>query len=79
MVLDTALLNTQHCKVRIKGKWSNPGNGVALCSSYLKGNFRVTLDYGRQLYFLLSIIINHDMITQNSDGFYSLPMKNNLN
>ena len=27
MVLDTALLNTQHCKVRIK--WSNPGKGVA--------------------------------------------------
>ena len=25
MVLDTALLNTQHYKVGIKGKWSNPG------------------------------------------------------
>ena len=35
MVLDTALLSTQHYKV----KWSNPGNGVApsptpRCSSY---------------------------------------------
>ena len=29
MVLDAALLNTQHYKVRIKGKWSNPGNGEA--------------------------------------------------
>ena len=42
-------------------KWSNPGKGVApfptpWCSSYRKGSLRVTLDYGRQLYFLL---INH--------------------
>ena len=29
MVLDAALLNTQHYKVRIKGKVINPGNGVA--------------------------------------------------
>ena len=29
MELDTTLLNTQHYKVRFKGKWSNPGNGVA--------------------------------------------------
>ena len=42
MVLDAALLNTQHYKVKTKGKvelWSNPGNGVApsptlRCSSY---------------------------------------------
>ena len=38
-------------------KWTNPGNGVApsptpWCSSYRKGSFRVTLDYGRQLYLL---------------------------
>ena len=37
--LDATLLNTQHYKVRIKGKWSNPGNKVApsptpRCSSY---------------------------------------------
>ena len=25
MVLDASLLNTQHYKVQIKGKWSNPG------------------------------------------------------
>ena len=53
MVLDTTLLNTQHYKVRFKGKvLSNPGNGVApsptpWCSSYRKGSLRVTLDYGR--------------------------------
>ena len=28
MVLVATLLNTQHYKVRIKSKWSNPGNGV---------------------------------------------------
>ena len=27
MVLDAALLNTQHYQVRIKGKVGNPGNG----------------------------------------------------
>ena len=37
-------------------KWSNPGKGVApfptpWCSSYRKGSLRLTLDYGRQLYF----------------------------
>ena len=49
MVLDAALINTQHCKVRIKVKWSNPGNIDApsttpRCSSYWKGSLRVTLD-----------------------------------
>ena len=55
MVLDTTLLNTQHYKVRFKGKveqsWTHT-NGVApsptpWCSSYRKGSLRVTLDYGR--------------------------------
>ena len=41
-------------------KWENPGNGVApsptpQCSSYWKGSLGVTLDSGRQLYFLLSM------------------------
>ena len=39
-----------------KVKWNNPGKGVApsptpRCSSYRKGNLRVTLDYHRPLYF----------------------------
>ena len=39
IVLDSSLLNTQHYKVGIKGKWSNPGKGIALspiprCCSY---------------------------------------------
>ena len=41
MVLDAALLSTQHYKVRIKAKWSNPGKGVVpspthRCRSYWK-------------------------------------------
>ena len=43
-------------------KRSNPGKGVApcptpRCSSYWKGSLLVALDYGRQLYLLLLIII----------------------
>ena len=58
MVLDASLLSTQHYKVRIKGKVEQSRKGVApspthWCSSYRKGSLRVTLDYGRQLYFLL--------------------------
>ena len=57
MVLDASLLNTQHYKVRIKGKVEQSREGVApsptpWCSSYQKGSLRVTLDYGRQLYLL---------------------------
>ena len=29
MLLDAAFLNTEYYKVRIKGKWSNPGKGGA--------------------------------------------------
>ena len=58
MVLDASLLNTQHYKVRIKGKVEQSREGVApsptlWCGSYRKGSLRVTLDYGRQLYFTL--------------------------
>ena len=54
MVLDASLLNTQHYKVRIKGKVEQSREGVApsptpWCSSYRKGSLRVTLDYCRQL------------------------------
>ena len=62
MVLDASLLNTQHYKVRIKGKVEQSREGVApspthCCSSYRKGSLRVTLDYGRQLYLLIYIYI----------------------
>ena len=57
MVLDASLLNTQHYKIRIKGKVEQSREGVApsptlWCSSCRKGSLRVTLDYGRQLYFI---------------------------
>ena len=57
MVLDASLLSTQHYKVRIKGKVEQSRKGVApspthWCSSYRKGSLRVTLDYGRKLYFI---------------------------
>ena len=60
MVLDSALLNTQHHKVRIKDKSSSLRNGVApfptpRCCNYLKGSLRVTLDYGRQHYLYIYI------------------------
>ena len=29
MIFDASLLKTQYYKIRIKGKWSNPGKGVA--------------------------------------------------
>ena len=59
MVLDASLLNTQHYKVRIKGKVEQSREGVApsptpWCSSYRKGSLRVTLDYGRQLLLTMS-------------------------
>ena len=52
MVLDASLLNTQHYKVRIKGKVEQSREGVApspahWCSSYRKGSLRVTRDNGR--------------------------------
>ena len=57
MVLDAFLLNTQPYKVRIKGKVEKSQKGIAPSptprySSCWKGNLRVRLDYGRQLYFI---------------------------
>ena len=67
-------------------KWVNPGKGVVpsltpWCSSYRKGSLRVTLDYGRQLYFLLftlfyviSIIHLRYIREVFSDALSSLPI-----
>ena len=62
MVLDASLLNTQHDKVRIKGKMSNPEKGVASsptpqCSSYWKGDLRTALDYGRPTNYCIYLYI----------------------
>ena len=58
MVLDACLLNTQHYKVRIKCKVEQSREGVTpspttWCSRYRKGSLRLTLDYGRQLTYIL--------------------------
>ena len=47
-------------------KWSNPGKGVApsLTCSYRKGSLWVTLDFDRQLYFLL-ICLKMDLALNN--------------
>ena len=50
MVLDASLLNTQHYKVEQSREGVAP-SPMPWCSSYRKGSLRVTLDYGRQLYF----------------------------
>ena len=56
MVLDASLLNTQHYKVRIKGKVGQLREGVA--PSLQLGVVAIEkepsgyLDYGRQLYLL---------------------------
>ena len=73
MVLDASLLNTQHYKVRIKGKVEQSREGVApsptpWCSSYRKGSLRVTLDYGRQLYFYLYSIESSSSSSSRSVG-----------
>ena len=54
MELDTTLLNTQHYKVRFKGKveqsweWSSAHPPLHLgVVAIEKGSLRVTLDYGR--------------------------------
>ena len=50
MVFDAALLNSQHYKVRIKGKVEQSGNRVMpsytpWCSNYWKGSFLIPLDF----------------------------------
>ena len=52
-LLDISLFNTQHYKVRIKGKVQEFKEGSVpfpthRCSSYWKERLRFTLDYGRQ-------------------------------
>ena len=56
IVLDAALLNTQHYKVRIKGKGEAPSS-TPQCSGYWKECLQVTLDWGHQLYFYLYEIL----------------------
>ena len=62
MVLDASLLNTQHYKVRIRGKWSHPEKEVALsaihrCYSYRKERLQVALDNGLPTHLHIYIYI----------------------
>ena len=50
--LDATWLNSKHYKVRIKGKVER-SREMSSALPYRKGSLRVTLDYGRQLCFLL--------------------------
>ena len=53
MVLDTSLFNTQHYKVRIKGKVEKYRGR----SSYWKGSLWVPLDYGHQLLIYIGVCV----------------------
>ena len=62
MVLDTSLLNTQHYKVQIKGKWSNPGKGVApsptpWCNSYWKASLWVAFNYSQPTLYIYILLL----------------------
>ena len=66
MVLDASLLNTQHYKVRIKGKVEQSREGVAPplhlgVVAIEKGAFGLPSTKGRQLYFLLMILSRNMM------------------
>ena len=61
-------------------KWSNLGKGVASsstnrCCSYWKGNLRVTLDFGHQLYIYIYIYIYTHSHTRIQRNFVSCRIK----
>ena len=61
MILYASLLNNQHYKVRIKGKWNNPGKGLAPSptprwSGYWKESLQVAHNYGRPPIILIFFI-----------------------
>ena len=75
MVLDATLLNTQHYKVGIKGKWSNPVKEAAASPTPPKQ--LVALNYGQQLYLLLLIMTQgHGPYKNQSKGEQSLQQGN---
>ena len=62
--LITPCLTLSNIRYISRVKWSNPGKGVApspipRCSCNWKGSLPVALNYGRQLYLLISIFIGY--------------------
>ena len=55
-VLDAALLNTHHYKVRIKGNVAQSRERSS-AFPYWKGSLRLTLNYNHQLYFTYIAIL----------------------
>ena len=57
MVLNASLLNTQHYKIQIRGKWSKPWKGVVPFTIHRcrKASLWVTINYGRTSYIYIYI------------------------
>ena len=80
MVLYAFLFNTEHYKVQIKCKWSNPEKGAVPSPtpqyrSYWKASLQVALEYGHPTYLiglkkLFLFNANHSLI-QSYDIKYS--------
>ena len=68
MTINVFLLSTQHYKIRIKGKWSNPWKEKApfptlWCCNNWKGSLGVVLDYGRPTYFFTIYISKYLLVS----------------
>ena len=77
MVLDASLLNTQHYKVRIKGKVEQSREVVApspthWCSSYRKGSLCSTI----YIYIYIHNSINTNILLFLANYFSLFPSKN---
>ena len=72
MVIDAALLNTQHQKVRIKGKWSSSGKGVTSSPTPKEpwGRFRLCLaNLYIYIYIYIYIMLSNHVKIENSNNF----------
>ena len=71
MVLHASLLNTQHYKIWIEGKWSNPEKRLVpsptpQCNTYWKESLQVALDYSRLTSLLIIIQYKYTYINRYS-------------
>ena len=75
IVFDASLLNTQHKKVRIKGKWSKLGKLVAPfptppCCSYWQWSLLVSLNYGRPSYIYIYIGVRFSVFSWSVSNLF---------